>query len=47
MFSNDASLDTVRTSVVRLPAARLSATDAHMNVLFADVGQGVYGIAPR
>jgi hypothetical protein len=46
-LASDARLDSVRTAVVRLPPAALVATDLAGNVLTADVGRGVFGVAPR
>jgi hypothetical protein len=47
MFAGDASLDSVASSVVFLPASLSTATDAVGHRLVADVGRGVFGVAPR
>ncbi|HZU81899.1 MAG TPA: hypothetical protein VE987_03235 [Polyangiaceae bacterium] len=47
MFASDAALDSVVTSVALLPPAPATATDSRGNLLVADVGRGVFGVAPR
>jgi hypothetical protein len=46
-LASDARLDAVDTLVVRLPQAPLFAHDRSGNVLTAQVGRGVSGVAPR
>ena len=45
MFGADASLNTVTTEVVRLPAQPTQTTDVSGNPLVVETGQGVFGVS--
>jgi hypothetical protein len=47
MLASDASLDTVRSVVVALPPTPATTSDTTGQPLVADVGRGVFGVAPR
>jgi len=46
-LGSDSRLDTMTTSVVRLPGSSLQTRDKNGNALVADVGRGVFGSGPR
>jgi hypothetical protein len=47
MFASDSSLDSVVSSVVFLPASPTTTSDSAGRSLVAEVGRGVFGVAPR